>query len=99
MTKAPVLDDYRNAFFDMEGSLSRLGRHAKVLEYLAAWLIDAADKKENGALTASDIAEVTAQAAFSLIEAFEAADKDYYERFNALVGRENAAIAAGRGMV
>lgn len=92
----PVREDYRKAFYGMEGSLSRLGRHAKVLEYLAACLLDAADAKEKGALTASDIAEVTAQAAFSLIEAFEVADKAYYERFNDLTQRENAAIAAGR---
>lgn len=92
----PALEHWRKAFFDLEGNLSRIERASKVLEYLAAELIDAADEMKTKKIFDGALAEVTAQAAFILIDTIKDADKEYYERFNDLVGRENEALKVGR---
>lgn len=92
---APVLDDWKKAFRGMEGDLSRIERASKVLEYLAADLIDAADEMKVRKLTDGQLAEVTAQAAFILCDTIKDADKAYYERFNDLGERENHALRVG----
>ncbi len=93
---APVMDDWRKAFLDLEGSLSRIENASKVLVYLAAELMDAADEMKAKKIIDGALAEVTGQAAFILCDAIKDADKAYYERFNDLIGRENELLEAGR---
>ncbi len=89
---APVLEDYKQAFYEMEGNLNRVEQAAKVLDYLAGRLIDTVDgKKAEGNLT-----EATALAAFMLADTIKTAEQAYYERFNDLVDRENEALKIGR---
>lgn len=89
---APVLEDYKQAFYEMEGNLNRVEQAAKVLDYLAGRLVDTVDgKKAEG-----NLAEATALAAFMLADTIKTAEQAYYERFNELVDRENEALKAGR---
>ncbi len=89
---APVLEDYKQAFYEMEVNLNRVEQAAKVLDYLAGRLIDTVDgKKAEG-----NLAEATALAAFMLADTIKTAEQAYYERFNELVDRENEALKAGR---
>lgn len=93
---APVLEDYKQAFYEMEGNLNRIEQASKVLDYLAGRLIDAVDEKKACQLAEGTLAETTALAAFMLADTIKTAEQAYYERFNELVDRENEELKVGR---
>ncbi len=90
---APTAEQWRMAFFAIEDHVLRIESMAKVANFLAGHLADkaSADRKQ---FDLSTLVEVTTRSVFHLIDATEAADKAYFEAFNALVEQENAALVA-----
>ncbi len=95
-TSQPTAAEWRDAFFAVETTLHRIESRVKLAEYLAGILVDDADKalsKKGGGGGLACLAEATARAVFHIADAMKEADAAYYETFNDLVERENAALA------
>lgn len=92
----PSAQNYADAFYMMEGRLNHVESLLKVAEYLAGILMDRATDEKNPNDEFFGLAEATARSVFHAVDGMKEADAAFYEAFNDLVGRENAAAKAVR---
>lgn len=94
-TTEPTAAEWRDAFFAIEDVLLRLESRIKTADFLAGYLADKADDPSaKKAAALASWAEATARSVFHVADAMREADAAYYETFNDLVARENAALQA-----
>ena len=84
---APSVADYAAAFYGLETSISQILRHVRVADFLASYLTDRLDKENH---SERDLADLVYGQVADLRQEIDALDTAFLDKFNELVGRENA---------